>query len=220
MKPGMMIVMSVVAVMGLHAQTQSFDQIWEASPEFKHYKSLIEKKQITEAMSYKLATRPRYTKEYMRDYLNDFKPQNQAEYTRYIEQLPSHLIEILKTFHIQSKSYIAALDAQQKHQFVKHLYHFIESYKEEDGKTTKRVGYLIKFVPQIAQAPFIPIMRSMATHADTEAAKTPEQKQKEYDDYMAAIKKEIEAIDKRIEANKKEIEIWNRIIKDLNALPF
>ena len=52
----------------------------------------------------------------------------------------------------------------------------------------------------------------MAKYADTEAAKTPEQKQKEYDEF-------IEATDKRIEANRKEIAIWNKIIEDLNALP-
>lgn len=99
------------------------------------------------------------------------------------------LKDLLKELHKKSKKYISISDIKQKHQFVKHLYNFIYSYYQKDGKTTKTLKYLIKFVPEIKNAEFIPVLENMAKYADTEAAKTSEQKQKEYDEFIEANKK-------------------------------
>lgn len=212
MKRGI-IAISAVLIMNLYgSEYSSFENYWLSTPEYNKYIQLSENGKIGEAMQIKKDVLSKFTPVYLKDYLDDFRPEVKDEYLGYINNLlPMQLKDLLKELHKKSKKYISSSDIKQKHQFVKHLYNFIYSYYQKDGKTTKTLKYLIKFVPQIKNAEFIPVLENMAKYADTEAAKTPEQKQKEYDDYMKSIKKEIEA-------NKKEIEIWNRIIKDLNAL--
>ena len=226
MKRGM-IAMSAMLCMNLYgSEYLNLGDAWENSVEFSKYVELIKNQKFYEAMKVKIDFLDKKTPEYLKDYLSDFKPELKDEYLGYVNLLPLELKDLLKELHKKSKKYIDSSDTQQKHQFVKHLCHFITSYKEQDGKTTKKLHHLIKFVPQIKNANFIAILEDMAKKADIEASKTPEQKQKEYEDFMKetkqrieATEKRIEATEKRIEAEKKEILIWKEIIRDLEALP-
>lgn len=220
MKRGM-IAISAVLIMNLYgSEYSSFENYWLSTPEYNKYIQLSENGKIGEAMQIKKDVISKFAPLYLKDYLDDFRPEVKDEYLGYINNLlPMQLKDLLKELHKKSKKYISSSDIKQKHQFVKHLYNFIYSYYQKDGKTTKTLKYLIKFVPEIKNAEFIPVLENMAKYADTEAAKMPEQKQKEYDEFIETTDKRIEANKKDIEANKKEIAIWNKIIEDLNALP-
>jgi len=220
MKRGMIAIGAFLTMALYGSEYSSFENYWLSTPEYNKYIQLSQNGKIDEAMKIKKDVISKFAPLYLKDYLDDFRPEVKDEYLGYINNLlPMQLNDLLKELHKKSKKYINSSDIKQKHQFVKHLYNFIYSYYQKDGKTTKTLKYLIKFVPEIKNAEFIPVLENMAKYADTEAAKTPEQKQKEYDEFIEATDKRIEANKKEIEANRKEIAIWNKIIEDLNALP-
>jgi len=201
-------------------------QQWERSPQHKEYLQAMEAGDLQKAMEIKKATVSEILKVELKDYIADFKDKYEAKYLNKISRdLPPKLIDLLKEIYIKVSSNVPKNNPKMRNDFVKYLYRFIKSYNLQDGNTQKELNKLFLKTIGIENTSIGMTLKEMAKSADSEASKSPEQKRKEYEEYMQSLDKRIAEDNKRIadgnkriaEEKRKQAE-WDIIIKQLKSL--
>jgi hypothetical protein len=209
-----------ILLFSLTLQAQTIAEIWESSAEYKEYVLAMERREFKSSSAIKQKVLEKIIKHELKDYLSDFNDKYRVKYTKKLSKnLQPILLDFLKTTHVKLSPLIPKNNLKMKHDFVKYLYRFTQSYMYEDGNAQKELYKLFTKTPQKIQNTQIAIsLKQMAIDSDTEAAKSPEQKRKELEKYIAQKNKEI-AEEKRKQAEeKRKQKKWREIIKKLNSL--
>ena len=95
----------------------------------------------------------------------------------------------------------------------------------EDAKAQKFLNRLIEKHHALSTTKLYPTLQKIAKESDIEAVKTPQQRQKEYEEFIAeehrkqeASQKNIDNSQKNIDNSQKNIDNWNEIINKLKSL--
>ena len=214
------------------ADAQTIEEQWESTPQHKEYLKALEAGDVQTAMKIKRTAVNAITEVVLEEYLADFKAKYRAKYLAIFQAYPLGLRDLTAQIHKKLRPHLIETSIKGKNAFAKAIYSFIEHYNREDGKATKYAKKLFLKVKESSGTPLEKLVLGMAKKSDSEAAKSPEQKQGEYEEFMAkenkkqaklqkeidANKKEIDANKKEIDANKKEIKKWNELIKRLQGL--
>ncbi len=212
------IIITLLAITSLHAQNSPIANEWEASPQYKEYSEFMEAGDIKSAMQIKRVTTNAITTEVLHEYILDYKEKFRGLILQEHLKLPFIYIDLMAEIHKATKPLLKDKSIQQRHNFVKSLYDFSRHHYEEDGKALKYAKRITKKTPEFQGSKYISILQDMAIDSDREAAKTPEQKQKEHDEYMEKMKIAQEKSERNIEKSERNIEKWNKIIKELKGL--
>ena len=207
-----MIGIILITMTSLHAQSQSIADEWESSPQYKEYLTYMEAGDLKSAMKVKKEKVDAITREVMKPYLSYFKEKYRETYAQKIcDNLPIKLIELLNTSFFQAKDILELEDEKKLHKLAKSFYVFFEKNYQETGKALLFLNKIIKQFPKLNDTELINKLEVIAKESDTEANKTPEQKQAEYESIMA--KKEAEIAEEK----RKQAE-WDVIIGKLKRL--
>jgi len=214
-------------------------QQWERSPQHKEYLQAMEAGDLQRAMKIQRASVNAITEVLLQEYLADFKAKYRAKYLAIFQAYPLALRDITAQTHKQLRPHLIDSSIKGRNAFAKAIYTFIEHYNREDGKATKYAKKLFVKVKGSQGTPLEKLLLDMAKESDSEAAKTPEQKKREYEEFIrrenekqarenekqarenekqAEIKKEIDASQRNIDANKREIAKWDELIERLKGL--
>ncbi len=200
-------------------------QQWENSPKYKEYMQAIKAGDVEKAMKIKKTAINALTEVILQEYLADFKAKYRAKYLAIFQAYPLELKDITVQIHKKLRPHLIDTSIKGRNAFAKAIYNFIEHYNREDGKATKYAKKLFLKLQGSRGTPLEKLVLDMAKQSDIEAAKSPEQKQREYEEYIrkskerqAELQRNIDANRKEIDANRKEIKKWNEIIKRLKSL--
>jgi len=215
----------------LYAATKIADT-WEKSPKYPQYLKAMEAWDITAAMKIKKEVINQITKMVLKDYIADFKDKYEARYLSKFQEFPLWLRDLTATIHEKLSPMVKDKTVKWRNAFAKWIYDFIKHYNSEDWKAEKYARKLLDKVEWGQSSPIADLIINMWKQSDIEAAKSPEQKQREYDEFIRkenekqatitndidANRKDIDANRKDIDANRKDIDERNRIWKLLKAM--
>jgi hemerythrin superfamily protein len=137
---------------------------------------------------------------------------------RYCE-FPIGVREITVTLYATIEPSLKNATQKEKNKVAKAIYIFFLFYTKESGKALKYAKKLQKTLPKNTQnSKVLEVIFAMAKESDIEAAKTPQQKQREYDEYMRNLHKRQEKLQRSIDESQRNIDKWNEIINRLKRL--
>jgi hypothetical protein len=209
------ILITLMFMTSLYAQNTTIANEWEASPQYKEYLQFMEAGDLKSAMKIKKDKVDVITLKVMKPYLSHFKEKYREMFAKKVcDNLPIELNDMLNVSFFKAKDIlnIDISDEKSLQTLARNFYVFFKVYNEERGEALFFANKISKSFPKIKNTELMNILEAMAKESDIEAAKTPEQKQKDYDNEMIRL-------DKKIEETDKKIERWKKIIKTLNSLP-
>ena len=215
-----------ILLFAITLQAQSISEIWESSSEHKEFTALLEGGKVQQALQLHNNTINAITKEELHSYFLAFKPKYRQKYMQRYCEFPLGVREITVTLYATIEPSLKNATQKEKNKVAKAIYIFFLFYTKESGKALKYAKKLQKTLPKNAQnSKVLEVIFAMAKESDIEAAKTPQQKQKEHEAFIEALDKRIEAENKKQEAENKKQEAenkkqekWKIIIKELNQL--
>jgi hypothetical protein len=105
-----------------------------------------------------------------------------------------------------------------RNDFATSIYDFISHYNKEDGKAEKYAIKLLEKTEWVNWTPLAKLILDMWKQSDIEVAKSPEQKKKEYDEFIAnENQKQANENQKQTNENQKQ-EIRRNISKMMNSI--
>ena len=211
-----------ILLFSLTLQAQTITQMWESSVEYKSYNHAIEAGDLKEALKIKETKMSKILAVVLKEYIADFKPKYQKKYLEKItNNLPIHFHQMLYEIHKKLSPLLVDKSVKGRNKFVQSLYHILIRVYYKEGKAQKRLAKLeknVKFTDTKVSKDTLAILKQMAIDSDTEAAKSPEQKRKELEEYISQKDKIIaEENRKQAEEKRKQAE-WDKIIKKLMSL--
>jgi hypothetical protein len=208
-----------ILLFSITLQAQSISEIWESSSEHKEFTALLESGKVQQALQLKLNAINAITKEELHSYFLAFKPKYRQKYVQRYCEFPLGVREITVTLYAIIEPSLKNATQKEKNKVAKAIYDFFSHYTKEDGKALKYAKKLQKTLPKNAQnSKVLEAIFAMAKESDIEAAKTPQQKQKEHEAFIEALDKRIEAENKKQKELRRSIEKWDKMIKQLQAI--
>ena len=204
-----------ILLFSLTLQAQGIAEIWESSAEYESYNRAIESGDVKQALKIKKTKVSSITAVVLKEYLADFKPKYQKKYLEKINSnLPIQYKQMLYEIHKKLSPLLVDKSVKGRNKFVQSLYNTLVRIYDEKGNAQKYLAKLensVKFTDTKVSKDTLAILKQMAIDSDIEAAKSPEQKRKENEEWF---RKKQQEIDK----DRQEIDKWNKIIKKLNSL--
>jgi len=208
-----------ILLFSLTLQAQSISDMWESSAEYKEYISTLEKGNIEASLQIKQNALKKITNKELKEYLHDLNEKSRQRYQqRIVQNLSPELIDTLKITHKQLSPLLLDNTPKGKHNFAQSLYDFINHYQKQNGKAQRYFDRLRKKAKFSHDSKTLTILKQMAIDSDKEAAKSPEQKRKELEEYIAQKNKEIAEGKKEIAEEKRKQAKWREITRKLNSL--
>lgn len=192
------IIITLLALTSLHAQNNSIADEWEASPQFAEYIKLKESGDRDSAMKIKREKIRAITLTTMTPFLGFIKEKYRKRFLEKLYALPLSLLDILNTSFFKAQDILKLSDKKEQHNLAKKFYDLIDHINREDAKAVKYVNKIIKHFPKLKNTELMHNLEAMAKASDIEANKTPEQKQKEHEEFMDNENR------KQAEENKKQ----------------
>ena len=203
----------------LNAAQQSIQKSWQNSNAYKEYVKAMESGDLKKAFDIKHKTIIKIAGVELKDYISYFKDKYEQKYLKHLStELPPKLLDLLKDVHKKLVPYVKDKSAKEKNKYAQSLYNFMKKYYNEQGNAQKYAHKITKTSGITEENKTIKLLVAMGKESDAEAAKTPEQKKKEYDEFMKKLDKHIKEGNRKIEEADRKIEEWNEIIKKLKAL--
>ena len=196
----------------------SIAQQWESTPQHKEYLKAMESGDLQTAMKIKRTAVNAITEVVLEEYLADFKAKYRAKYLAIFQAYPLGLRDLTAQIHKKLRPHLIDTSIKGKNAFAQAIYSFIEHYKREDGKATKYAKKLFLKVKGFRRTPLEKLVLGMAKKSDIEAAKTPEQKQREHEEYMAKTQQKIDTTQQKIDTTQQKIDTWNEINRMMNSI--
>ncbi len=214
------IIFLLLIMLNLHASDNTtIANEWEASPQYKEYLQFMEAGDLKSAMKIKKDKVDAITLRVMKPYLSYFKEKYREKYAQKIcDNLPINLKDTLNIGFFKANDILKLEDKKEKNQLAQSFYNFFNVYYQEDGRALKYANKITEKFPKLKNKEFMNVLEAMAKESDTEAAKTPEQKQKEHDEYMKKLDKKIEEENKKQEEENKKQAEWDEIIRKLKII--
>ena len=184
---------------------------WEKSPKYPEYLKAMEAWDITAAMKIKKEAINQITKMVLKDYIADFKDKYEARYLSKFQAFPLWLRDLTATIHEKLSPMVKDKTVKWRNAFAQSIYNFINHYNKEDWKAEKYARKLLDKVEWGQSSPIADLIINMWKQSDIEATKSPEQKQREYDEYMKQLRR-------NIDASQRNIDKWNEIIDRMKSL--
>jgi len=205
-----MIGIILITMTSLHAQSQSIADEWESSPQYKEYLTYMEAGNLESAIKVKKEKVDTITLRVMKPYLNNIKEKYREKYANKLcDNLPIKLIELLNMSFFKAQDILEISDIGDRHYLAKTFYMFFLAYYKEEGKAEMFLSRITKNFSKLKNTELMNKLEVMAKESDTEANKTPEQKQAEHEAWMA---KKAASIAK----SQRSIDEWNELIKELS----
>lgn len=208
------------------ADADTIAEQWESIPQHKEYLQAMEAGDLQTAMKIKRASVDAITEVVLQEYLADFKAKYRAKYLAIFQAYPLSLRDLTAQIRKKLRPHLKDTSIKGRNAFAKAIYDFIKHYNREDGKATKYAKKLFLKVGGSSGTPLEKLLLDMAKQSDIEAAKSPEQKQREYEEYIRkskerqdASQRSIDALKRRIDISQRNIDNWNEIINKLGANP-
>ncbi len=210
---------------------------WESSPQYPEYIKAMESWNLKTAIKIKKAAVNEITKMVLKDYIADFKDKYEAKYLSRFQEFPLWLRDLTSTIHEKLSPMVKEKTVKWRNAFAKWIYDFIKHYNSEDWKAEKYARKLLDKVEWWNWTPLANLIINMWKQSDIEASKSPEQKQREHEDFIRKenekqrkenekqfkIRKEIDASQRNIDSSQRNIDSSQRnidkrqkIIDDLN----
>ena len=208
-----------ILLFSLALQAQTITQMWESSAEYKEYLTFMERGDVGAGMKIKLKAINTLTEQHLSSYLGEFKPKYRQRYLEKYCEMPLVFRELAYNTHKVLSPTLKNKTQKEKNKFAKALYDTLNHTYKEDGLAQKYLNKLTQKHPELKIKKIYPILDEMTRKADEEAAKTPQQKQREYDEYIKASRKRQAESKENIAESKENIAVWQKIIDDLSALP-
>jgi len=206
-------------------QAQTITQMWESSAEYKEYLTFMERGDVSAGMKIKLKAFNALTEQHLRDYLNEFKPKYRQRYLEKYCEMPLLFRELAYNTHKVLSPTLKNKTQKEKNKFAKALYDTLNHTYKEDGLAQKYLKKLTQKHPELKTKKIYSILDEITLKADEEAAKSPQQKQREYEEYMAASRKRQAELDKsiaeserNIAESERNIAKWDAIMKALHQM--
>lgn len=169
-------------------------------------------------MEIKKATVNEITKVVLKDYIADFKDKYEAKYLAKFQNFPLGLRDLTSQIHEKLSVSVKDKSDKWKNAFVKSIYDFINQYNKEDWKAEKYAKRLLAKTEWLDGSPLANLILDMWKQSDIEAAKSPEQKQREHEEYIAN-EKEKQANEKEKQAvSQRTIDKWTELNKALKSM--
>ena len=201
----------------VYATSTIADQ-WKNSPAFGEYLKAKNAWNIKRSIEIRKTTIKEISKTKLGPLVDDFKDKYEQLMLSKFYKFPTWLNDLAIEIHEKWKSLLKNKSEKWRHNFVKGIYNFLDHYNSEDWNAEKFAHRLVKKSPWIEWTQFVKTLISMWKQADIEAGKTPQQRQKEHEEYMLQTQKDIDASQKNIDASQKNIDNWNEIINKLKSL--
>jgi len=160
---------------------ESIEELWMSSPQHAKYIQAKENNNRELAMKIKYTEIRKLKTSVLHDYIKDFKDKFEERMLERHYQFPTQLCDLLASIHKEGRALLKNPSEKVKHTFAKSLFDFMYHYNNEDGRAQKYALKIAKKTPELKGASFLKVLEKMGKDSDTEAAKTPEQKQKEYE---------------------------------------
>lgn len=206
----------ILSIIPLQAKTIS--ELWEESPEYAQYLKEMDNSDIEKAMNIKRETVSKIIIIALKDYIADFKPKYREKYLKEFDRFPLGLVDLTKEIHLVGSALIKDKTEKAKHKFVKSIYDFMNHYFEEDGNVIYFANRIVKRTPDVKGTAFMETLLKMAKESDIEAGKSPEQKKKEYDEFIENENNKQIASQKNIDASQRSIDKWDKIMESLHLM--
>ena len=195
----------------LSLQAQTITQMWESSAEYKEYLTFMERGDVGAGMKIKRKAINALTEQHLSNYLNEFKPKYRKRYLEKYCEMPLVFRELAYNTHKALSPTLKNKTQKEKNKFAQMLYMTLNFTYKENGLAQKYLKKLTQKHPELKTKKIYSILNEITLKADEEAAKTPQQKQKEYEEYMAKLKRNIAKSERNIAKWKELIEKMNRI---------
>ena len=199
-------------------QAQSISEMWESSSAFSKYLKLRESGYRDEAMLIRYKKMHQLTQELLSEYIHEFKPKFQKRMLEKFYAFPLPIIDLTYIIHKSIQTQLKSKNQKEKNRVAKAIYDFVFHINNEDAKAQKYLSRLIEKHPALSSTKLYPTLQKIAKESDIEAVKTPQQRGKEYEEFIAeehrkqAIEKQKQAIEKQKQEN------WDEIINKLKSL--
>ena len=199
--------------------------MWESSAEYKEYLTFMERGDVGAGIKIKHKAFNALTEQHLSSYLDEFKPKYRKRYLEKYCEMPLIFRELAYNTHKALSPTLKNKTQKEKNKFAKALYDTLNHTYKEDGLAQKYLKKLTQKHPELKTKKIYSILDEITRKADEEAAKTPQQKQKEYEEYMAAsrkrlaeLQKSIAESEKNIAESEKNIAKWDAIMKALHQM--
>jgi len=218
---------SFLIISNLHAKGDiTIADTWESSPKYPEYLKKMEAWDITAAMKIKKEAINQITKMVLKAYIADFKDKYEARYLSKFQEFPLWLRDLTATIHEKLSPMVKDKTVKWRNDFAQSIYFFINNYYKENWKAEKYARKLLDKVEWGQSSPIADLIINMWKQSDIEAAKSPEQKKKEHEEFIrrqheiqikenakqAKIRKEIDASQRNIDASQRNIDASQRNI--------
>ena len=204
-----------ILLFSLSLQAQDIAQMWESSAEYESYRHAMEAGDVKEALKIKKTKISRILAVVLKEYLADFKPKYRKHYLERINyKLPTNYQQMLYEIHKKLSPLLVDKSVKGRNKFVQSLYNTLVRIYDEKGNAQKYLAKLeknVKFTDTKVSKGTLTILKQMAIDSDTEAAKSPEQKRKEDEEWFRKKQQEIDE-------NKRIADKWEKINKALSSM--